>query len=260
MIKILTLFIISVLPVFIIGMYIYKKDKQKEPTKLLVKLFIGGILSCFLTIIITLLVEIMFPILTDTQPKNLILLLFQAFIGVALIEEFSKWVNTYVIAYHNKAFDELYDAILYCVFVSLGFACFENILYVFSSGISTGLVRAVTAVPGHACDGIIMGYYFGLAKYYDLHNNKSLKKRYLIFSILFPTITHGIYDYCLLTERFYFIFVFLIFVIAIYVYVIIKVKKISSINRKMKYKDNYCTNCGKVVDSDYCTNCGKHNE
>ena len=54
--------------------------------------------------------------------------------------------------------------IVYASFVALGFACFENILYVSDSGIVTGLIRAVTAVPGHVCDGILMGSYLALAK------------------------------------------------------------------------------------------------
>ena len=39
------LFAASVLPVILIGLYIYKKDKQKEPTRLLISLFITEINS-----------------------------------------------------------------------------------------------------------------------------------------------------------------------------------------------------------------------
>ena len=38
--------LISILPVYLVGLYIYKKDKNKEPKKLLRRLFIYGMLSC----------------------------------------------------------------------------------------------------------------------------------------------------------------------------------------------------------------------
>ena len=256
----LILFIISVLPIFLIGFYIYKIDKEKEPLKLLVKLFLGGIGSCFLVLIISALLKI-FPIFyADPSNLNLIELFINIFIGVALVEEFSKWIIAYKISYNHEAFDYLYDAILYCIFVSIGFAFFENILYVYGNGIVTGIMRAVLAVPSHACNGMLMGYYLGLAKLNDLNNNKDLKKKYLILSILIPTITHGIYDYCIFSQRLIFIIIFFIFVIAMYAYVLKKIKNISSIDRKMKYKDNYCPNCGHKVESNFCPICGRKNE
>ncbi len=254
------LFFISVLPVVLIGLYIYKKDKEKEPARLLVKLFLGGLASCFLVLIISSLMNI-FPIFSaEPEELNLFELIINVFIGVALVEEFCKWIMAYKISYNDNNFDELYDAILYCVFVALGFACFENLLYVYEQGITTGIARALLAVPGHACDGILMGYYLGLSKISALNNRKDLKTKNLILSILVPTITHGIYDYCLFAQNLVFIIIFFIFVIGMYIYVIKKVKRISSIEGKIKYKNNYCPNCGHKVESNFCPVCGRKNE
>lgn len=256
----LILFIVSALPVFLLGMYIYKKDKNKEPSKLLAKLFIGGILSCFLVIIISLIIKLFIPVLNkEITELNLFELIIYVFIGIALVEEFCKWLITYKISYNDNEFEEIYDMIVYSVFVSLGFAFFENLLYVSEGGLTTGILRALLAVPGHACDGVFMGYYLGLAKQNVLHNQNELKKKYLILSIIMPTILHGIYDYCLLTGRLLFILLFFIFIINIYIHTIKKVKKVSSTNRKMKYYDNYCSNCGHPVNSNYCPICGRKN-
>ena len=85
----LILFVVSVLPVFLIGMFVYKKDRQKEPTKLLIKLFLGGIGSCFLVLIVSLFLDLIFPIFSaDETDLNLVELFIQVFIGVALVEEF----------------------------------------------------------------------------------------------------------------------------------------------------------------------------
>jgi hypothetical protein len=56
-------------------------------------------------------------------------------------------------------FSQKFDGIVYAVFVSMGFAAIENIMYVFDYGYQTGLVRAFTAVPGiSVCypDGILL--------------------------------------------------------------------------------------------------------
>ena len=255
------LFTVSALPIVLIGMFVYKKDRQKEPIKLLTKLFLSGIGSCFLVFIISYILGLIFPILSaDASKLNLIQLFIHVFIGVALVEEFCKWIMAYKISYNDKDFDEFYDIVLYCIFVALGFAFFENLLYVYEGGVGTGVIRALLAVPGHACDGVLMGYYLGLSKINALNNRTLFQKKYLILSILIPTLAHGIYDYCLFTGRLIFIIIFLIFIVCMYIYVLRKVKKISSINRKMKYQDNFCPNCGHVVDGNFCPICGRKNE
>lgn len=108
------LIILSLLPSFLIALYVYNKDNEKEPIKLLVKLFLLGILSCFMVVAISDLLEIIFPSLIS--PNNIKELFLHAFIGVALIEEGCKLFMTYIGGYKNKHYDELYDIIVYSVF------------------------------------------------------------------------------------------------------------------------------------------------
>lgn len=257
----LLLLIISILPIYLIGIYLYKKDKEKEPTKLLVKLFIGGSISCILVLIITIILGFFFPILLEeTSNLNFTELFFQVFFGIALIEEFCKWFIVYKISYHNQEFDEFYDIILYATFVSLGFACFENILYVFENGMTIALLRAITAIPGHVFDGILMGYFLGLAKLNTIYKKDNLRKKNLTLSILIPMITHGIYDFLIFSFvkslNIIFFILFIIYMIIMYIISFKRIKKISSINNKLSYQNNYCSNCGKIVNSLYCPNCG----
>ena len=123
---------LAILPVLIIGTYVNRKDRNKEPASILVKLFIYGILSCFIVLFISDILSSIFPMLSSKVEKtSLVEMLIYAFIGVALVEEGSKLLMVYNIGYKNKEFDEIYDIIIYSVFVALGFAAFENILYVF---------------------------------------------------------------------------------------------------------------------------------
>ena len=67
----------------------------------------------------------------------------------------------------NPNFNFKYDGIVYAVFVGMGFAIFENIKYVLEYGLLTGILRAMTAIPGHCAFAIIMGTFYGSAKYFQ---------------------------------------------------------------------------------------------
>lgn len=251
------LFILAALPVVLLGMYIYKKDNDKESHKLLAGLFVGGILSCFLVVFISLIMESIFPLFgADYTTLNLIELFIYVFIGVALVEEFCKFIVVYVVANKSHHFDELYDAIVYCVFASLGFAFFENVLYVIGGGVKTAIIRALLSIPGHTSFGIFMGYFLGLSKLANINGNKQLKNKNFVLSLIVPIILHGIYDYLVMAN---FSFLFYLFVIILFITSFKLIKKISSIQGKM-IRSKYCSLCGQYVDTKYCGNCGTKNE
>ena len=236
----LILLILSIAPIVIFGRMIYKRDFDKEPTSILVKLFLCGIGSTILTVIITKMLTSAIEFFGyDYKALNVIELIPYVFIGVALIEEFSKWIFVYKLEYNDNEFNHLYDGIVYAAFVSLGFACFENILYVLSAstttsataGISTAILRAILAIPGHLCDGIMMGYYLSMAKLAMCNNHRELSKKNLILSLLIPTLAHGIYDYLIFASEVsnnnIFLIPFFIFVVFFYTYASKKVKQLS---------------------------------
>ena len=249
--------LIALLPIVLIGLFIYKNDKFKEPSNLLFKLFMFGVVSCFPAIVLELIVSNFFP---EMEYMNVLEMFLYAFLGIALVEEVCKWCFLYKIAYTHDEFDSLYDMIVYASFVALGFACFENVLYVYSNGIATGLVRAISAVPGHVCDGIFMGSYLSLAKENELRGNIILAKRFKIYSLIVPIVIHGIYDFCLFCGIPLFLFIFVIFVITIFIICFRKVKEVSSRDMVFKYKNNYCTKCGLRITSRFCTRCGNENK
>ena len=257
----LILIFLSILPVYLVGRYIYNKDSVKEPKRLLVKLFMGGIGAFFVTIVSTLFLALFFPsLLSEEMNMDLVSLFFHVFLGIALVEEFSKWIFVYKIGFNNKEFDQVYDMIVYAVFVSLGFACFENIFYVLENGMSTAIIRGLLAVPGHACDGVFMGYYLSLAKLSSIHGNDSLRKRNMFFSVLVPVLLHGFYDYCLFSQNVILILLFFVFIISLYIITSKRVSKMSMFGGNIRYRSNFCGNCGRRVDSDFCPNCGNRNE
>ena len=274
------LILLSVLPVILLGRYIYKNDFEKEPKGLLVGLFLMGFGSIALTLVLTFALEIVFPFFSPENENsiNLFELIPYIFIGVALIEEFSKWIFSYLIGYHTKEFNHAYDAIVYSTFVALGFACIENILYVFMGGIGTAFTRAITAVPGHACFGVIMGFYLGLAKTAERNQNKKVIRTNLIKSLLFPILAHGLYDYFIFataTEAFFKV-PFILFVIFLFSVAPKLIRQLAAIHYDIQlgvmtpepvsymatpmgmpqYTYQFCPICGERVVGRFCSRCG----
>lgn len=113
----------------------------------------------------------------------------RAFFVAAIPEEFFKYQVLTRYAMRHREFDEPMDGIVYGVAASLGFATFENIQYVVDGGMEVAFARALTAVPGHAMMGAIMGYYTGQASFRP--EKASRLKR---LALLCPVMLHGLYD------------------------------------------------------------------
>lgn len=250
---------LALLPSIILGWIIWQNDKiEKEPTGLLVKLFVCGILSIIVTVILSFPVY-MIPMCNPETASTIIEHFMSAVIGVALVEEFSKWIFVKSGTWKNKEFTHIYDAVVYAVFVSLGFATAENLMYVLMSenGIFVAISRALLAVPLHVFCGVFMGYYYGLAKQSEINNRKDLVKKNLFLSVLIPTLTHGFYDFCLFTGDVLFFILFLIFVVCVYIFAFRRINKLSKIQVPLHpVKPVFCSKCGVQAVGNYCAHCG----
>ena len=188
-----TLFIVilALLPIGVLGFYINYKDKERpEPIKLLLKTFFYGVLSVFVSLCISMPFKAI-GIFSD-QLNTLWDSVSTAFFGAAIPEEIAKFLMLWLVLRNNKYFDEKMDGIVYAVCVSLGFAAFENLLYLFQNAetfVAVGIGRALFSVPGHFCFGILMGYYFSLARFSPI----SQKRNYTL-ALVAPILVHGIFD------------------------------------------------------------------
>ncbi|QOI96717.1 MAG: PrsW family intramembrane metalloprotease [Flammeovirgaceae bacterium] len=184
---ILILLALALAPGIAIGIYIYLKDHhEREPIGLLLTSFSYGALSTLVTFAISWPLEFLVFLKEDSVTDQFT----NAFFKVALVEEFSKFIFIRFILYPNKNFNEPFDGIVYATMVGMGFATFENILYVFHYGVPTGILRMFTAVPAHACFAVLMGYFLGKAKF--THRKEIY---YSIVALLVATAFHGAYDY-----------------------------------------------------------------
>ena len=222
--------IVSIIPVFIISGFVSSKVNSSKPFLLIVSLFFRGILSC----IPACLLEMLFVNYYGEAPKDLLSLFIYTFFGIGLIEEICKWFNVYRGSYHSKSVNRSYDLVIYSVMVSLGFAFFENIIYIFQFGITTGLIRDFLSVPGHAMFGAFMGYYLGKCKYHSSKSNHIRKIFYLILSILIPSLFHATFDFLLSVNNPWYMVIFFVFVITSFKISNLKIDNMSHNNLKIK--------------------------
>ena len=220
--------LLSVLPSIILFVVVWRGDRyEKEPPKLLVKLFLLGALTTVSAFII----ELLFSdfILGSCDPQGMLFLIVDNFLVVAVAEEAGKYFVLKKVTWKHPAFNYTFDAVVYAVTVSLGFATLENMLYLVDGGLGTAVMRALFSVPGHFIDALYMGYYYGFARYSEAFGDERLRKKYLRQAFIVPVLIHGFYDFCLSTEYWGFILIFLVFEIVITVLAIRKFRQLSKV-------------------------------
>lgn len=215
----------AIIPILIIAIIIYNIDRfDREPIKLLAKVMLFGALITIPVIFIERLLGYL-PIFGISGK------LFKAFIIAGLTEEVFKRGVVMKFAYNNPAFNEKLDGIVYCVFAALGFAAFENIMYVFSYqsiAPNIALFRGLLSVPAHTFFGVSMGYYLSLAKY---EQDFIKRKRYLTLSVVIPVLFHGTYDFILFVGTPIMLLIFIPFVIYMWINGIKKLRKFSKLSK-----------------------------
>ena len=191
------LLLTALLPVLILIIYIYRKDKkQPEPIGQIVRAFLLGLLSAPLSFAVSVPSEMIG--LYSEEVYTVMDAIRVSFFGAAIPEELAKLFILWIVVRNNKFFDEKMDGIVYAVCVSMGFAALENVLYLvgnMESYMEVGMSRAFTAIPGHFCFGVVMGYYYSLAAF-----DKKNKLKNKVLTIVAPVIVHGIYDSILFAE------------------------------------------------------------
>lgn len=205
----------AVVPAFALLVRVYRADRlEPEPARLLISLVLRGVLATLIALVLeqlgTAVLEL-FCVEGTTLYRALMY-----FVVVAFSEEGAKFWLLRRRTWHSADFNCQFDGLVYAVFVSLGFALWENLSYVALYGLSTALVRAVTAVPGHACFGVFMGVFYGLARRFANDGDRRACGRCKRLAVLVPALLHGAYDFIATTEKPGGEWLFLLFVLALF--------------------------------------------
>ena len=185
------IFAAAIVPGLLLLYYVYSKDFNPEPKRMVWKGFLYGAISVFVSTLIS------GPLLNlglfVNEPKTLLEAVKVSFFGAAIPEESAKLLMLWLLLRHSTEFDERYDGMVYAAAVGLGFACVENLMYVLSSGAAwfyVSTTRALFAVPGHFAFAIVMGYYYS-RNHFDWHKTTEFDR---IKVWLYPVLLHGLYD------------------------------------------------------------------
>ncbi len=208
----LRLVIIAVIPGIALSLGLYLTDRyDREPVRLLLKLFLFGMLAAVPTIF-------MERILSGFNFFGGIFSIFwTAFIVAGLTEEYFKRLVVMKIAYNHQAFDEKLDGIIYCAYSALGFATIENIMYVvsgFDADPYIGWYRGILSVPAHMLFAVTMGYYLSLARFSP---DEATRSHYFARSLIVPILLHGTFNFILMAGISLLMILFIPFVIYLWI-------------------------------------------
>ncbi|MEA3446853.1 MAG: PrsW family intramembrane metalloprotease [Bacteroidota bacterium] len=217
---------IATVPVILILFYVYYRDKYKKgPIWMLLLSLAGGAAIVPVVMWWEQAMSGLAAYYYSFQWQHAFIV---SFLVAGLCEESMKLLAFMLLIWRRSYFMKKFDAILYAVYISLGFALVENIMYVIAGGTQTGFTRALTAVPAHAIFGIAMGFYLGRAKF------SSRKRFFKIFYALFvPLVLHGTYNYIIMADMPYLLFTFVLYVILLY---LLGFKKLKTINNASVFR------------------------
>ncbi|MCR5760823.1 MAG: PrsW family intramembrane metalloprotease [Sphaerochaetaceae bacterium] len=220
------LILAAIIPAVFLMVYVYKSDRlEKESPTFLGSVAVSGILSSLLALVIEWIAGAVLDSVGGLSETAYNAILY--FVIVAGAEEGSKYIFLRRKTWRSREFNCQYDGVVYAVFVSLGFALWENISYVMRWGLSVALMRSITAIPGHACFGVFMGVFYGLARGYAFIGDKTKKNVMNVLSIVAPMLLHGAYDFIASSTAENASWYFVAFVAVMFITSLVLIKKMS---------------------------------
>ena len=220
----------AVIPAVVLIIYVYRMDRlEKEPWSMIWRLALLGAISTALAQLTENAGIAILPHLARAGSKAYYAIL--CFVIVAVSEEGFKYLILKLRTWRAPSFNCRFDGIVYACAVSLGFSLWEHIMYVTAYGMSTAIVRAITAIPGHACFGVFMGAFYGVAKQYETYGAYTESGLFRLLAVIVPVLLHGTYDYLAMRNDQGLLLVFIAFIAAMFFVAYKTVKKLSRTDR-----------------------------
>lgn len=193
--KTLLCLILISLPSLIWLAFYLRKDRHPEPNRLVVKIFLLGVLVVPIAGLLEFLLSLGSEKISFLNKLGFII------VGFALIEEVLKYLVVRFGILKNPEFDEPVDAMIYLIISALGFAAAENIYLlskIQSSTINDILEFITTRFLGatflHALASGIAGYFLAAS----LLITAKIRKILIGGGLLGATILHSVFNYIII--------------------------------------------------------------
>ncbi len=197
-------------------------DDNRESIGLIILSFLFGALLVFIAIWLE---KITINLVTNN--------IFQT-IALATIEELLKFFGISIIILNTKVIDEPIDYPMYFIACALGFAAFENVLYLLDPidtsgaivGVLTGNLRFLGSTLLHSIASGMIGSALGLSFYL-----KKYRLMYLFIGIICAILLHSIFNFFIMKgsgENFLSVFGFLWVVVIINILIFEKLKRMGN--------------------------------
>lgn len=208
--KIIIFLIFGIAPSLVWLSYYLRKDIHPEPKKMVLKIFLWGVLITLPVYFVQIGLEKLCndSLVAGFISKDLYWLIYW-FLIISLSEEFFKFLVIKFKVLGSPDLDEPLDIMLYMVITALGFAALENILYL--SSIDTPifnevmyltviitLIRFIGATFLHTLCSAVIGY--GLAISFCEIKHKFI---YFFGGFVVAVLLHGLYDFSIMQLRGY---------------------------------------------------------
>lgn len=185
------LIIFGVAPSLIWLLFFLKKDIHPESNRMIITVFIWGMIAAIPTALIEIGIE------NTLKPFSLPLILF-CFLSVALPEEIAKYLVVKKKVLSHSEMDEPVDAMIYMIISALGFAALENILMLLPFEafelFAASWLRFITATFLHVLTSGIIGYFIALS-----FLNAKTGKMFVFSGIFVASLLHSAYNFSIIT-------------------------------------------------------------
>ena len=185
-------------PVFWLLFYL-REDRHPEPKRLLLAAFIGGMASAGFAVVLELLVLGQNSSLQ--MDLGLTWNILMAFLIIAFIEEYIKYLPVKLLIEKRSDFNEPIDAMIYMMTSALGFAALENALFllpILHQSIFLGLEVTTSRFLGanllHALSSGIVGFFLARAWFHP-H-----RRHFVALGIILATLLHTLFNTLILIK------------------------------------------------------------
>jgi len=178
-------FLLSFIPVLLYYLVYYRYFSTGKSG---IKFFTAFLAGTGFALFLLLISEMVTTLIFKSNP------LVKAFVTAGLIEKGGTFTILYILFKDFKGFS-VREGIITGMFLALGFACVENIFYVFDQPGVVLYMRVIFSVPLHITTCGMVGFYLAIS---FLCSSGFNRVQYRLKAILVPLLFHGFFDFLLI--------------------------------------------------------------